>query len=142
MGGHTVPEELNRLVSDLTEEVASLSREVSEQNVLRLRDRKWVALTISIAVLVGALSIGGAYSLIVRNNNRQMSEAKAQGIVLCTDWRRRANAPVAENATELGRSLVRTAADAYRLAGCETFLGPVGDVDPNAYLPAPASPSN
>lgn len=132
MGG-TVPDELKRLVDELTAEVRGLREEVH-------RRTRWVWGTIGAVVLVGALAWLGAYVLIDRNNIRQAAEQRRQAVGFCTDLGRRATAPVPPTATDLGRSNVRTAADAYSITGCDTTLGPLGPVDPDAYRTAPPTP--
>lgn len=52
-----------------------------------------------------------------------------------------AKAPVADNAQELGRRLVRHAAETYRDRQCAAAFGPLTGVDPDAYRPAPPSPT-
>lgn len=73
---------------------------------------------------------------------RQAAEQERQGRALCTGWKQAAESDVPANASEIARSLVRTAADDYRLVHCERFAGPLGDVDPEAYRPAPNLPRN
>jgi len=71
---------------------------------------------------------------------RQAGEQERQGRALCSGWKQTAESKIQANASELGRSLVRTAADDYRLVHCERFAGPLGPVDPAAYEPAPKTP--
>jgi len=71
---------------------------------------------------------------------RQAAEQERQGRALCQSWKQTAESDVSPNASELARSIVRTAADDYRLVHCERFAGPLGEVDPEAYRPAPPSP--
>lgn len=73
---------------------------------------------------------------------RQAAEQERQGRALCTGWKQAAESDVPANASEIARSLVRTAADDYRLVHCERFAGPLGDVDPEAYRPAPTQAAN
>jgi len=68
---------------------------------------------------------------------RQAAEQERQGRALCTGWKQAAESDVPANASEIARSLVRTAADAYALVHCDRFAGPLGHVDPEAYRPAP-----
>lgn len=73
---------------------------------------------------------------------RQAAEQERQGRALCTGWKQAAESDVPADASEIARSLVRTAADDYRLVHCERFAGPLGAVDPEAYRPAPPTATN
>jgi hypothetical protein len=139
-----VPEELNRrvdlLVSEvhgLREGVQSVFGELTEANeraaraeATSKRNRSWLrilGLSFVVSLVVSGLLFAGLFAFAMRNRTGQ-----------CTEWKATATQDIGPTTTELGRSLVRTAADAYRLTGCEKFLGPLGDVDPDAYRPAPS----
>jgi hypothetical protein len=68
---------------------------------------------------------------------RQDAARLRQSTALCRSWKQQAEVDVLPSSTELGRSIVRTAADAYRLTGCQILTGDLGPVDPEAYRPAP-----
>lgn len=61
--GSTVPDELKRLVDELTAEVHGLRTEMA-------RRTRWVWGTIGLVVMVGVLALGGAYYLIHENNSK------------------------------------------------------------------------
>ena len=153
-----MPEELNRRVDLLVAEVHGLSGvvqlvrdELAEANdraavaheraataaaeshaaqVTAKRSISWVrvlGLSLLVSIIVCAVLFAGLFTFAMRNRTSQ-----------CTEWKATATQDVSPATTELGRSLVRTAAAAYRLTGCEKFLGPLGDVDPDAYRPAPS----
>lgn len=57
----------------------------------------------------------------------------------CMVWKGNAESDLRPGSTDVARSLVRTAADAYKLVGyCDRLTGPLGAVSPLAYLPAPS----
>jgi hypothetical protein len=131
-----VPEELNSRVEHLTAAVEALAAEVGEANdradnaeKSAGRTRSWlqvigVAGLASLLVVVVAIAALFAYA----GSNRKG---------LCRDIASRATGELAPTSTEYARSLVRTAADNYRILNCEEATGPLGDIDPDAYRPAP-----
>lgn len=65
-----------------------------------------------------------------------------QTTATCRDWRALAAVDVTSATTEQTRSRIRTAVDNYGLIGCDRRLGPLGPVDPAAYVPAPRATGN
>lgn len=129
-------------VDELIEQVGGLREEVAEQNTLARANRSWIkflVVSLALSLVVGGLSVLGAYLLIDRNNNRQQANATAQARALCTDWKGRAESKLLTRSSDAVRSGVRTAADAYRLTRCDVLTGPLGPVDPEAFRPAPPS---
>jgi capsid protein len=97
--------------------------------VVAARSRNWVRVigaAGAVALVVVGIAITALFVYFARANR-----------AACTDYRGRALAEVTATTTELGRSLVRTSADAYRIRNCEGVLGPLPDPDPDAYRPAP-----
>lgn len=148
-----VPERIVARVEQLIDEIHGLREEVQESRKelaeandraetaqqTATRTRSWLqilGLGFVASVLVSAVLFGGLFAFASRNRSGQ-----------CTEWKATASQEVGPQTTDFGRSLIRTAADAYRLVGCEGMLGPLSDVrggkgvDPDAYRPAPEPPS-
>jgi len=61
---------------------------------------------------------------------------------LCVRWKQEAGVDVLPSTSDLGRIIIRTAAAGYVLTGCADVTGPLGPVDPDAYVVAPTRPED
>jgi hypothetical protein len=131
-----VPEELKAMVLQLTGEVHGLREELAEANdraesaeSAAKRTRSWVqvlGLAFLVSVIVTAVTVAGLFRYAATNRAGS-----------CSEWKATANQKVLPTSGEPLRSFIRTAAANYDLINCEALLGPLGDVDPGAYMPAP-----
>lgn len=101
--------------------------------VSRWNGAQWLIL----AWVLGASIVIG---WLVAGRVNDVREQRQAAIGFCTQARDAATADVPATSSELGRNLVRIAAGAYQIGQCDHITGPLGDVDPDAFRPAP-SPS-
>lgn len=126
MGGDGM-EALTRAVRELRAEGEQLRRDLRRRTI-----PLWA--TLAAVILLGVAGFFYVRSSVAANSRTLRTAIRAD----CAWYQDVATAPVAPATQELGRRLVRDAAEAYRDRQCAAAFGPLTGVDPDAYRPAPA----
>lgn len=89
-------------------------------------------------ILVWVLAVSVAIGYLVAGRINDVREQRQAAVGFCSQAKASATADVPATSSELGRNLVRISAGAYQIGHCEQITGPLGDVDPDAFRPAPS----